>query len=121
MKKSLLNVLLFTSVTAFGLAACDNQGPAEQAGENVDEVIENVQEQGEQMTDDAAEALGVEQQGTMEALGEKLDDAASSAADAADDAMDAASEQAAEMEQAMDEAAAEAEQKLNELMEESNQ
>lgn len=121
MKKSLLNVLLFTSVTAFGLAACDNQGPAEQAGENTDEVIENVQEQGEQMADDATEALGVEQQGTMEELGEQLDDTAEGAMDAAEGAMDAAGEQAAEMGQAVDDAAAEAEQKLNELMEENNQ
>lgn len=35
-----------------GLAACDNQGPAEEAGENIDESMEDAGENIEQMGDD---------------------------------------------------------------------
>lgn len=35
-----------------GLAACDNQGPAEEAGENIDESMDQAGENVEQMGDD---------------------------------------------------------------------
>lgn len=125
MKKSWLNIVLLTSVTAFGLAACDNQGGAEQAGEKMDETIEQVQDQSQQMADEAKETMGMEEQGAMEEMGEKMDEAAENIKNAAseqaaemDQAMDDAT---AEMEQTMDDAAAEADRKLNEMMEDTKE
>lgn len=34
--------LIFATITMFSLAACQEQGPAERAGENIDEAIEEV-------------------------------------------------------------------------------
>ncbi|ALP54433.1 hypothetical protein Tel_15475 [Candidatus Tenderia electrophaga] len=51
------------------LVACDQQGPAEQAGENIDE---------------AAEAAGE----SMEQAGENIEDAAGDVADEADETVD---------------------------------
>lgn len=53
-----LAALLAASVLGMGLAACEKKGPAERAGEKVDQ------------------ALGTEEKGLAEKTGEKLDDAA---------------------------------------------
>lgn len=45
-------VALGILMMAGGLAACDNQGPAEEAGESVDESMDNAGENIEQMGDD---------------------------------------------------------------------
>lgn len=54
-----MNVTLKKMVAALGvlmmvggLAACDNQGPAEEAGESIDESMDNAGENIEQMGDD---------------------------------------------------------------------
>ncbi|GGB49093.1 hypothetical protein GCM10011502_22960 [Oceanisphaera marina] len=114
MKKTWINVLLLASVTAFGLAACDNKGPAEQAGENLDESIEQVQEQSREAADDTKEALGLEEKGTMEKMGESLDETAQ-------DIKEGTSEQVDKATKAMDDAADAADRKIDELMAEDNQ
>ena len=51
----------------FLLTACEKEGPAEQAGENIDQTTEQVQEK--------AEAAGDKAAGTMEQAGDKIEDA----------------------------------------------
>lgn len=46
-----VTALLFGLVVAGGLAACEQEGPMEQAGEDVDEAAENVGEQAEEATE----------------------------------------------------------------------
>ncbi|MCK2185507.1 hypothetical protein MYL53_16030 [Halomonas sp. YJPS3-2] len=50
----------FIGMTALGLAACEDEGPAEQAGENIDEAVdqagESVEEMGDSVEDAADEA-----------------------------------------------------------------
>ena len=53
--KKLALVLLMT-VLAGGLVACDNQGPAEEAGESIDESTESVGESIEELGEDIEEA-----------------------------------------------------------------
>lgn len=111
MKKSLINILLLTSVATFGLTACDNKGPAEQAGEKLDTSVEQVQEQAKEAAENTQETPNLQEKGSMEEMGEKLDDAAK-------DIKEGASEQVEKATEAMDDAAKAADQKLNELMEE---
>jgi predicted small lipoprotein YifL len=59
-KKSLIAL---SAVACFALAGCGEKGPAEQAGEKVDQAVEQVKE----MADDAA------QRGAAEKAGEKVD------------------------------------------------
>ncbi|SHM14444.1 hypothetical protein [Vreelandella subglaciescola] len=47
-----LVVALGVLMMAGGLAACDNEGPAEEAGESIDESMDNAGENLEQMGDD---------------------------------------------------------------------
>lgn len=56
---------------ALGLSACEKKGPLEQAGEEVDEAVNTLRNDGKETTAD------------------KLDDAADKAADAASEAKDA--------------------------------
>lgn len=113
MKKSLLNILLLTSVTAFGLAACDNKGPAEQAGEKLDNSVEQLQEK-------SKEALGIEEKSTLEKAGEQLDEAAESVKESAVDLKDGAAEQAENAREAVEDAAEAADKKLAELTADDN-
>lgn len=76
MKKLWINALLLTSVAAFGLTACDNKGPAEKAGKNIDESVETIKQKSQEAADDTKKALGLKEKGTLEKAGEKLDDAA---------------------------------------------
>ncbi|WP_319783697.1 hypothetical protein [Oceanisphaera sp. IT1-181] len=107
MKKSLLNILLLTSVTAFGLAACDNKGPAEQAGEKIDATVEQLQEQNQEA-------------GTMEKAGEQLDQAAQDLKEGAKNLKDGAAEQVEKAGDAIEDAADAADQKLEELKADDN-
>lgn len=59
-----LAVTLLMAMMLIGVAACDSQGPAEEAGENIGESI-----------DDATESAGE----GMEELGENIQDAAEDA------------------------------------------
>lgn len=58
--KSNLAVIALGGLLTFGLAACEDKGPLEQAGEEVDEAIETVRD-GEESTankvDDAVDEL----------------------------------------------------------------
>jgi hypothetical protein len=55
--KIILSVTL-ASLLAIGLIGCDsNQGPAESAGEQVDEMMQETQEQLEQATEETSEEL----------------------------------------------------------------
>ncbi|ART78978.1 hypothetical protein [Oceanisphaera avium] len=113
MKKSLLNILLLTSVTAFGLAACDNQGPAEKAGEQLDNSVEQLQ-------DKSKETLGLKEKGTLEKAGEQLDETSADLKESAADLKAGAAEQADKARDAMSDAADAADRKLEELKAEDN-
>ena len=113
MKKSLLNILLLTSVTAFGLAACDNKGPAEKAGEKLDTSVEQLQEK-------TKEALNIEEKGSLEKAGEQLDQAAQNLKESAQDLKEGAAEQAEKASEAIKDAADAAEQKVEELKADDN-
>lgn len=63
MQKNLLRKLGLAMMLALmlgGVAACDDQGPAEEAGENIDQAAENagdsVEEMGEEVQDAAEDA-----------------------------------------------------------------
>ena len=51
-----LAIALFMALIAGGLAACDDQGPAEEAGENIDESAEEAGESMEELGEDMEEA-----------------------------------------------------------------
>lgn len=51
-----LGLALLLSVLLGSLAACDNEGPAEEAGENIDEEMENAGEGVEEMGEDIQES-----------------------------------------------------------------
>ncbi|MGQ7246866.1 hypothetical protein ACUN9Y_05965 [Halomonas sp. V046] len=55
MKRS-FGLALLVLLTAGGLAACDQDGPAEQAGENVDEAMDDASDSVEEMGDDMESA-----------------------------------------------------------------
>ena len=51
-----LVIALLMAMLAGGLLACDNQGPAEEAGESIDESTQNVGESIEELGEDIEEA-----------------------------------------------------------------
>jgi hyperosmotically inducible protein len=59
--------LLFTVVTAFALVGCEREGPAEQAGETIDETMQDVQQ--------SAEDVGEAMQEQAEQAGDKIEQA----------------------------------------------
>jgi hypothetical protein len=63
--------LSIVSALALSVLACGSEGPAEQAGREIDEAVEDVREAGEETLDDAGDAL---------------DEAADEVSDAADEA-----------------------------------
>lgn len=69
---------LTVALVCGALAGCEQEGPAEKAGERVDEAVEQTQ--------DAIDDAG--QQGTMERMGEELDQGVEKAGEAAEDAGD---------------------------------
>lgn len=54
-KSSVLALLLLSGSSVFGLTACEREGPAERAGEQVDEAVEEAGEEIEQAGDRARE------------------------------------------------------------------
>ena len=50
-----LAIALFMALMAGGLVACDDQGPAEEAGENIDESTEDAGESMEELGEDMEE------------------------------------------------------------------
>jgi hypothetical protein len=63
---------LFFVAALIGLSGCEQEGPAERAGENIDEAVEEVQQEAEHAGDQAMEKL---EEATDE-LEEKADEAA---------------------------------------------
>ena len=51
-----LAIALFMALMAGGLVACDDQGPAEEAGENIDESAEEAGESMEELGEDMEDA-----------------------------------------------------------------
>lgn len=51
-----LAIALLMALMAGGLIACDNQGPAEEAGENIDESLEDAGEGMEELGEDMEDA-----------------------------------------------------------------
>lgn len=51
-----LAIALFMALMAGGLVACDDQGPAEEAGENIDDAAENAGESMEELGEDMEDA-----------------------------------------------------------------
>jgi hypothetical protein len=78
--RSLLLTSLSVIVLAFGLSACEREGPAERAGERIDKATER-----------AGEAL--EREGPAERAGEETDEAAERAGEALENAGDKAKEE----------------------------
>ena len=67
MKLNKLSVAALAIFLMLGITACDKKGPAEQAGENIDNAAENMGDQVEDATDDAEDKL--------ESAGDKVEDA----------------------------------------------
>ena len=72
MKRPQIIALLPIATLLIMLGGCEKEGPAEQAGENIDEAVEEMQEQAEDAGDTAME--------TMEQAGDKIESATDSAA-----------------------------------------
>ncbi|MBZ9558249.1 hypothetical protein KGQ96_09240 [Halomonas coralii] len=51
-----LGLALMMALMLGGVAACDNDGPAEEAGENIDQAAEDVGDSVEEMGDDVQDA-----------------------------------------------------------------
>jgi len=72
-KWKMMLVGLILGIMTFPLAACEKKGPAEKAGEQVDQAVEDAKEGMEQ----GAEAISdkIDPQGPAEKAGEKFDEA----------------------------------------------
>ena len=62
-----LSIAALATFLILGVTACDKKGPAEQAGENIDNAAENMGDKLEDATDDARDKL--------ESAGDKVEDA----------------------------------------------
>ena len=76
MNRSKLNIL-FSLLLILGLASCEQQGPAEDAGENVDEAVNEMQDSYDDASDAARDAV--------DEVGDDLTEARDTAAGAAED------------------------------------
>ncbi|MBB3143180.1 hypothetical protein [Halomonas organivorans] len=66
-----LALAMFIGMTAMGLAACEEEGPAEKAGENVDQAMDEAGENIDESMDKAGE--------TVEEMGDSVEQAADEA------------------------------------------
>lgn len=73
MKISQSIALLPVAILTFTLAGCEKEGPAEQAGKNIDDAVEEMQE--------SAEDTGDKVMDKMEQAGDRIEDATDSAAE----------------------------------------
>ena len=71
MKLSQSIALLATGILVFTLAGCEKEGPAEQAGEQIDEAVETMQDKADDAGDKAMDEL--------EEAGDKIEEATDSA------------------------------------------
>lgn len=76
---------LYPLIIALGLTAvlgaCENEGPAERAGAEIDQTVEQAQEKVEEVMDEPNE-------GPAEEMGEKLDEAAEETQEAVEEAQE---------------------------------
>ena len=75
-----LTVAIVAGVFGFGLVACKEEGPAEKAGRNFDDAMDDVGDKADEMGDDLKDAA--------EDTADDLEDAAEDTGDAIDDATD---------------------------------
>ena len=68
-----LSILTFVALMFVGVTACNKQGPAEEAGEKIDNSAERMGDKIEDATDNAGEK--------MEEAGDKIEDATDKAGD----------------------------------------
>lgn len=83
----MLKKILSTTVVLmllFVAVGCENQGPAEKAGEKIDNTMEEVRDKSEDMTEKAAEKID----DAMEEVQDKAEDVADEAEDVIDRAED---------------------------------
>ena len=71
MKLSQSTALLATAILVFTLAGCEKEGPAEQAGEQIDEAVETMQDKADDAGDKAMDKL--------EEAGDEIEEATDSA------------------------------------------
>lgn len=64
-----LSAFAVSGLLAFALAGCENEGPMEEAGENIDEGVEETREEAEQ----AGDAMQEQMEETGDAIEEKTD------------------------------------------------
>lgn len=67
MKPRQLTALLAIGILLFTMASCEKEGPAEQAGENIDETVDTMQNKADDISDKAM--------GKMEQAGDKIEEA----------------------------------------------
>lgn len=67
MKFTKLSIAALATFLILGITACDNKGPAEQAGENIDNAAENMGDKIEDATDNAEDKV--------EDAGDRVEDA----------------------------------------------
>jgi predicted small lipoprotein YifL len=67
MKMFKSTTLIALATLMFLLTACEKEGPAEQAGKNIDQAVEQIQEKADDAGDKAAD--------TLEQAGDKIEDA----------------------------------------------
>ena len=72
MKLNQSTALLATGILLFTLAGCEKEGPAEQAGEQIDEAVDTMQDKADDAGDMAMDK--------MEKAGDKIEEATDSAA-----------------------------------------
>ena len=61
---------MVAAVFALGLAACDNKGPAEQVGEEVDEAVDTIKDGGESTSNKVDDAVDEAREGAQDAADE---------------------------------------------------
>jgi outer membrane lipoprotein-sorting protein len=90
MNRSKLNIL-FSLLLILGLASCEQQGPAEEAGENVDEAVNEMQDRYDEASDaagDAAEEVGDDLSEARDAVSDAAEDMGNQIEDACENAME---------------------------------
>lgn len=70
MKKNAALWTVLAGSLVFGLAACDNKGPVEQVGEEIDEAVDTVRNGGESTASKVDDAVDEVREGVQDAVEE---------------------------------------------------
>jgi len=73
-------ITLLAAIAAVSLTACQDRGPAEKAGEEIDEAVENVADEGKNLGNDVEDA--------MDEVRDGVEDAAEEVEEGVEDAVD---------------------------------